>query len=48
MNIIFLLEKFGRISLLFYSISRFLFISFFKGILYEKEADGFKLIKKKK
>ena len=47
MNIIFLLEKFGRISLIFYSISRFLFTSFFKGILYEKEADGFKLIKKK-
>lgn len=47
MNIIFLLERFGRMSLMFYSLSRFLFISLFKGILYEKEADGFKLIKKK-
>ena len=46
MNIIFLFENFSRISLIFYSISRFLFIKIFRGTLYEKEADGFKLIKK--
>ena len=47
MNLLFSFENLARKSLILYSISRFIFIKIFKGILYEKEANGFKNLNKK-
>ena len=48
MNSIFRLENLARKSLIIYMFARFLFIFLFRGILYEKEANGFKKLKIKK
>lgn len=48
MNSIFKLEHLARKSLIIYVLARFLFIFLFRGILYEKEAGGFKKLKIKR
>ena len=48
MNFLFLFENLGRKYLIIYSILRYIFVKFFRGILYEKEANGFKILNRKK
>lgn len=48
MNFLFFFENLSRKSILIYLILRYLFIKLFRGILFEKEANGFKNIKIKK
>ena len=48
MNFIFFFENLSRKYLIIYFILRYLFILIFRGILYEKQANGFKILKNKK
>ncbi len=48
MNFLFFFENISRKSIIAYLILRYLFIKLFRGILFEKEANGFKKIKIKK
>ena len=45
MNFLFKFENLSRKSILVYLILRFIFINLFRGILFEKEANGFKKLK---
>ena len=48
MNFLFFFENISRKFLIIYLILRYLFIKLFRGILFEKEANGFKKIKVKR
>lgn len=45
MNLLFFFENLSRKFIIIYLILRYTFIKLFRGILFEKEANGFKLIK---